>query len=60
MSEHPQSKSRGLRTKAKKQLKPRTYGEPFILPKSDENVNQRPCRTDERLSENLPDTQKNP
>jgi|SRR5271156_1811918 len=39
--------------------KPKTYGEPFIKPESNEGVlAQVPSRPDERLSENLPDTDK--
>jgi hypothetical protein len=42
-----------------KKKEPKTYGEPFIKPESHEGVlEQMPSRTDERLSENLPDTQK--
>ena len=42
-----------------KKKEPKTYGEPFIKPESHEGVlEQVPSRTDERLSENLPDTQK--
>jgi hypothetical protein len=38
---------------------PKTYGEPFIKPESHEGVlEQVPSRSSERLSENLPDTQK--
>jgi hypothetical protein len=38
---------------------PKTYGEPFIKPKSNEGLlEQMPSRPDERLGENLPDTQK--
>ena len=38
---------------------PKTYGEPFIKPESGEGMlEQVPSRPDERLSENLPDTQK--
>lgn len=38
---------------------PETYGEPFIKPESHEGaLEQVPSRPDERLSENLPDTQK--
>jgi hypothetical protein len=40
--------------------KPKTYGEPFIVPESGEDIlEQMPSRADQRLSENLPDTQKN-
>ena len=39
--------------------KPKTYGEPFIEPELNEGIlEQMPSRPDERLSENLPDTQK--
>jgi hypothetical protein len=42
-----------------KKEEPKTYGEPFIKPKSNEGLlEQMPSRPDERLSENLPDTQK--
>jgi hypothetical protein len=42
-----------------KRNEPKTYGEPFIKPESDEGVlEQVPSRPDERLSENLPDAQK--
>jgi len=42
-----------------KKREPKTYGEPFIKPESHEGVlEQVPSRPDERLSENLPDTQK--
>jgi hypothetical protein len=45
---------------SKETKKPKTYGEPFILPKSEEDIlEQMPARADQRLSENLPDTQKN-
>jgi hypothetical protein len=38
----------------------KTYGEPFIKPESGEGISEQvPSRPDERLSENLPDTQKN-
>ena len=38
---------------------PKTYGEPFIEPELNEGIlEQMPSRPDERLSENLPDTQK--
>jgi hypothetical protein len=38
---------------------PKTYGEPFIKPESNERLlEQVPSRPDERLSENLPDTQR--
>jgi hypothetical protein len=42
-----------------KKKEPKTYGEPFIKPESHEGVlEQVPSRPSERLSENLPDTQK--
>jgi hypothetical protein len=45
---------------SKETKKPKTYGEPFILPESGEDIlEQVPSRADQRLSENLPDTQKN-
>jgi hypothetical protein len=40
-------------------IQPMTYGEPFIKPDSHgAALEQMPSRPDERLSENLPDTQK--
>ena len=44
---------------SKKTDEPKTYEEPFIKPESHEGIlEQVPSRPDERLSENLPDTQK--
>jgi hypothetical protein len=45
---------------SKETKKPKTYGEPFIMPESGKTLlEQLPSRADQRLSENLPDTQKN-
>ena len=45
---------------SKETKKPKTYGERFIVPASGEDIlEQMPSRADQRLSENLPDTQKN-
>jgi hypothetical protein len=42
-----------------KKEEPKTYGEPFIKPKSNEGLlEQMPSRPGEHLGENLPDTQK--
>jgi hypothetical protein len=41
-----------------KKEEPKTYGEPFIKPSHGAVLEQMPSRPDERLSENLPDTQK--
>jgi hypothetical protein len=48
-----------IRGQSKKRDEPKTYGEAFIKPESGEEISEQvPSRPDERLSENLPDTQK--
>jgi hypothetical protein len=45
---------------SKETEKPKTYGEPFIMPESGTTLlEQMPSRADQRLSKNLSDTQKN-